>query len=403
MSRWDEEDQLEDSALHDDVAAEEADDFPALVSSTLAPSVVPSSHTATTTSPWNKLFKQASPSLSAPPAQPVRLPFINKLDGNTASASLTSTTTQVKGSATASTAASDACNSAVASSSATASSSSSASSTSASTSVTHLILDTGAFISGQVLTTYGPHCTYITLPAVKAELRDPVSQHRFSTFPFPLTLRTPPAEAIAAVSAFAAQTGDRRSLSAVDVSVLAMAWQVEREVNGGRWLKEKVEGRNEQAIEAILASRGQTTTIAADGKQTQLEEDSEQLDDDLDQEDDDAGQDDAQDSEGEWEQPTAAAAAETKADSSQWQEQKESPTDDDGEGRWITPDNLHQQADLSAQRPLASDHPSSVATITTDYAMQVQQQCTDAHISVSAGRVCGGGLVCVVWLVMIRS
>ena len=65
--------------------------------------------------------------------------------------------------------------------------------------------------------------------------------------------------------------------------MLAVAWQVEKEVNGGRWLKEKVEARNEQAIEAILASKGQTTTIAADGQPTPLHN-SEQMDNQEDEE-----------------------------------------------------------------------------------------------------------------------
>ena len=248
-------------------------------------------------------------------------------------------------------------------------------------SLTHLILDSGAFITGHLLTTYGPHCTYITLPAVKAELRDTASQHRFATFPFPLTLRTPPPEAVAAVSAFAAQTGDRTALSPVDISVLAMAWQVEKEVNCGKWLKNKVEGRNEQAIEAILASKGQTTTIAADGKQSHVEESEQQVD----EVDDDEDEEEQDDSEGEWAQP---ASAETKDGASQWPEQKEATADDDdGEGQWITPDNIHQQADYSKHSQPAADHPSSVATITTDYAMQVRHS---AQTSVMDAAACCG-------------
>ena len=366
MSDWEEEeeleDQLDDLSLHDDAAAEE--DFPALTSSAPAPSATPPVQPTVAASPWNKLFKPTSPSLSAPPVQPVRLPVVKRLETHSNPASPSLPATVQADEAKASTAGS---NSIAASTASSASFSPLPSSAYFPTPVTHLILDSGAFISGQSLTTYGPHCTYITLPAVKTELRDTASQHRFNTFPFPLTLRTPPPEAIAAVTAFAAQTGDRRSLSAVDVSVLAMAWQVEREVNGGRWLKEKVEGRNEQAIEAILASKGQTTTIAADGQHTQVHN-TEQLDDDEDEAEEDA---DSEHVEGEWEQPSSIATAETKDDSSEWREQKEDTADNDGEGKWITPDNLHQQADYSAHQQPATDHPSSVATITTDYAMQV--------------------------------
>lgn len=69
-----------------------------------------------------------------------------------------------------------------------------------------------------------------------SEIRDPVARARVQTTVLPfLTIRSPKPESVKAVSEFAKKTGDLGVLSGPDVKVLALAYEVECERNGGDW------------------------------------------------------------------------------------------------------------------------------------------------------------------------
>ena len=227
--------------------------------------------------------------------------------------------------------------------------------------MSHLILDTGAFISGATLTSYGPSCVYLTPVQVTQELRDEASLHRFRTFPYPIVTRQPSAEAVQAVTAFAQLTGDYATLSVTDVLVLALVWQVEKEVNGAQFVKERPPAINEAAVNALIHNRGQATTLPTPpptASSSQLPPEAV-----FDDRSHPGAEDDGEDQEGEEDDEGGEGDEE---------EESTSEEEDDGEGQWVTPENLHHQADHSARQRDDSVHPSSVAIITTDYAMQVR-------------------------------
>lgn len=75
--------------------------------------------------------------------------------------------------------------------------------------------------------------SYYTVPAVLAEIRDAKAREHLSRLPFELRVREPTPEGVRAVTDFARQTGDYHSLSSVDLQVLGLLHDLEREANHG--------------------------------------------------------------------------------------------------------------------------------------------------------------------------
>ena len=76
----------------------------------------------------------------------------------------------------------------------------------------------------------------ITTPAVVREIRDPDARARVETLYLPfLKQRSPTPKSVAVLSEFARKTGDRTVLSKTDIEVLALAYEIECERNGGDW------------------------------------------------------------------------------------------------------------------------------------------------------------------------
>lgn len=71
--------------------------------------------------------------------------------------------------------------------------------------------------------------SYYTVPAVLHEIRDAKARQHLQQLPFELQTRDASPEGIQAVVEFARQTGDYSSLSAVDVQVLGLLYDLERE------------------------------------------------------------------------------------------------------------------------------------------------------------------------------
>eukprot|EP01006_Ploeotia_vitrea_P037041 TRINITY_DN66083_c9_g4_i1.p1 TRINITY_DN66083_c9_g4~~TRINITY_DN66083_c9_g4_i1.p1 ORF type:complete len:645 (-),score=323.61 TRINITY_DN66083_c9_g4_i1:616-2307(-) len=107
-------------------------------------------------------------------------------------------------------------------------------------SVKHLVVDSGALILGAKLDSFSAGVTFWSLPEVlQGEIRDKATREMVEKFPFEIKERQVSDEAMAAVCAFAKQTGDYYTLSAVDLKVIALAYMIEREQNGMRYLRER--------------------------------------------------------------------------------------------------------------------------------------------------------------------
>lgn len=93
-----------------------------------------------------------------------------------------------------------------------------------------LVVDSGPIIkhTGVSALWKRAHAFY-TVPAVVAEIRDAKARAHLEQLPFVLLERVPSDKGMQAVIEFARQTGDYQSLSSVDLQVLALLYDLERE------------------------------------------------------------------------------------------------------------------------------------------------------------------------------
>jgi len=101
----------------------------------------------------------------------------------------------------------------------------------------YLVVDTGGFIKNDLGGLHSMADHVVTLHEVVSELRDKDVRQRLRNTPLEMSYRTPTTEAIRKVSDFARKTGDFASLSAVDVSVIAVAYDLEVANVGSSHLK----------------------------------------------------------------------------------------------------------------------------------------------------------------------
>lgn len=109
-----------------------------------------------------------------------------------------------------------------------------------------IVLDAGPIIKNTPpLSTLLAQCDeIITTPSVVNEIRDPDARARVETLYLPfLKQRTPTPKSFNVISEFARKTGDRSVLSRVDIEVLALAYEIECERNGGDWRLRSVPGQ----------------------------------------------------------------------------------------------------------------------------------------------------------------
>lgn len=258
-----------------------------------------------------------------------------------------------------------------------------------------IVLDTGAIIKNHptVSTLLAQAENLVTVPAIISEIRDAATRSRVETTLSPfLTLRSPNPNSIKVVSDFARKTGDLAVLSKPDIQIIALAYELECERNGGDWRLRRVPGQKglngspppkvnteqsedatgqtQQSGESIAeqnleASATESTPlpeqsqnedpspdVVAESKPEATDVDVQQVSDSL-----------ATTNLGHEVPATETVEAEAEADG-------ESDSDSDG---WITPSNLKKQqakdAGVSVTGP-AETSIMQVGTLTTDFAMQ---------------------------------
>ncbi|KAI2653358.1 RNA-binding protein NOB1 [Labeo rohita] len=114
--------------------------------------------------------------------------------------------------------------------------------------VEHVVVDAGAFIKRAPLHEIGKNI--YTLKDVVDEIRDKPTKRSLAFLPYQLNFKEPFPEHVRFVTEFAKKTGDYPSLSATDIKVLALTYQLEIENVGTEHLKKepakKVEISNTQ-------------------------------------------------------------------------------------------------------------------------------------------------------------
>ncbi|KAI0856232.1 Nin one binding Zn-ribbon like-domain-containing protein [Xylaria cubensis] len=263
-----------------------------------------------------------------------------------------------------------------------------------------LILDAGPLIKNDppVSTLLAQADELYTLPSVVSEIRDAATRSRVETTLLPfLKLRSPRPTSIKFVTDFARRTGDLEVLSKPDIHLMALAYELECELNGGDWRLRKtpgqkgVNGKSPAQIEKDKANAANSTEeVSTEG--TEGAEESQQAEENITEETPSSEPTIAAESSTKETQPTIEQETITQTLDSLSLEQSATPTvdfatettttedtttqeaeeeDDDDDG-WITPSNLkkHQVKDQLAQPEQPAQRVLKVALLTSDYAMQ---------------------------------
>ncbi|KTG43667.1 hypothetical protein cypCar_00041103 [Cyprinus carpio] len=220
--------------------------------------------------------------------------------------------------------------------------------------VEHVVADAGAFIKLAPLKEIGKNI--YTLKDVVDEIRDKQTKRNLAFLPYKLNFKEPFPEHVRFVTEFAKKTGDYPSLSATDIKVLALTYQLETENVGTEHLKKEPETK----VQIFSTQRHPETPVgvagfhfpskAADAITVTHKLESVDLSADS----------------------QLAASEEQDGTGGDQHEEEESSDeeeeDDDDGGGWITPSNIKQvQMDAGNLGPTADVR---VGCVTTDFAMQ---------------------------------
>ncbi|KAM4833792.1 RNA-binding protein NOB1 [Thomomys bottae] len=105
--------------------------------------------------------------------------------------------------------------------------------------VEHVVADAGAFLKNAPLQDIGKHI--YTIREVVNEIRDRATRRRLAVLPYELRFKEPRPECVRRVTEFSKKTGDYPSLSATDIQVLALTYQLEADFVGVSHLKQEPE------------------------------------------------------------------------------------------------------------------------------------------------------------------
>ncbi|XP_019525775.2 RNA-binding protein NOB1 [Aedes albopictus] len=290
---------------------------------------------------------------------------------------------------------------------------------------THLVVDTSAFIKNAQLQDVAEHC--YTVQGVVDEIKNDRQLKRLVVLPYSLQVREPDPDVLAKVTGFAKKTGDFASLSIVDLKVVALTYQLEKEHVGTEHLREEPKpaktvssgqkpqefagtgkvlgfydgkkgdsGRERTETESEGDGNKPAEQIEEDEPSMEVEEETEHLKEkfaelsseeikELEEVEQDIlrkiEQQEAKDEDLEAECEEEMSEDDEEAE----QEEGEDDDEDDDEG-WITPSNI-KEVKRDYGTDLLEETPSPVACMTTDFAMQNVLKQIGLHIAALDGRV----------------
>jgi RNA-binding protein NOB1 len=252
-----------------------------------------------------------------------------------------------------------------------------------------IVLDTGAIIRNHptVSTLLAQSENIVTVPAIITEIRDAATRTRVETqlMPF-LTIRSPNPASIKFVTDFARRTGDLDVLSKPDIQIVALAYELECERNGGDWRLRKTPGqkgmngkppvKEEVKSDETVETKQQDAAETKQGDEAEIKQEETATESSVQQISEELAQTKIQEVENTISEEAPAQDAQP-VDAAQINETAQDEAEDSGEdsdGGWITPSNLkkHQEKDSGGSTE-STQTPQSVlqvATLTTDFAMQ---------------------------------
>merc|ERR1719334_183589 len=134
------------------------------------------------------------------------------------------------------------------------------SSSSSSVCAHHVIVDSGGFISNAPIKDLSSNVYCIQ--DVVNEIKDKATKQRLQVLPYSINFREPSAESVSVVSAFAKKTGDYRSLSATDIRLIALTYQLEKEHAGVAHLRLDPPKKAESIVIPSKRNQCQDSSIA---------------------------------------------------------------------------------------------------------------------------------------------
>ncbi|KAF9187060.1 Nin1 binding protein [Haplosporangium sp. Z 767] len=273
-----------------------------------------------------------------------------------------------------------------------------------------LVLDTSPFLRGGALKLRALADKFFTIPEVLNEIRDKQARKDLAILPFDIQVINPTEASVRAVAAFARKTGDYAVLSATDLRVLALTYQLEFEACGMKRIRTEpvrpnTQPGNKKPSAAPKRTKHSAKEITGDFEDeetieqpkveqeqqgnTVLEEESEDDDDEEIQDGDQEEQQVKEISENLEKLSTAEATQETQEQHGEssssataasegttetmTNEDVENGEDDDDDGEWITPDNVKKfkrHGTLKPKKKVRKSMLMQVACTTADYAMQ---------------------------------
>ena len=248
-----------------------------------------------------------------------------------------------------------------------------------------IVLDAGPILKNSPpLSTLLAQCDeLVTTPSVVSEIRDPDARLRVETMYLPfLKQRSPNPTSFNVISEFARKTGDRSVLSRTDIEVLALAYEIECERNGGDWRLRSVPGQKRVNGRPPVKEEEKKEETETDGTEAITEGVQEATISDkaeeTKQEESPAAEETAPVTD-----DAKAAAEEVVEENTQEEEQEEEGEDDAGDsdgGEWITPTNYKKRLARDDAGTDSTPEPKTmqVATMTTDFA--VSQSFKDEHM-----------------------
>lgn len=254
-------------------------------------------------------------------------------------------------------------------------------------SVHTIVLDAGPIIKNTPpLSTLLAQCEeIITTPSVVNEIRDPDARARVEALYLPfLKQRTPTPNSFNVISEFARKTGDRSVLSRVDIEVLALAYEIECERNGGDWRLRSVPGQKRVNGKPPVKPEEPKETTESSGVDVITEGVNETSLSDSKNESQNAESQSSQENGAVTESANTEAAAEgITAEEKDEDEGEHDAADSDG-GEWITPTNYKKRLarDETGGAAATGSEPKTmqVATMTTDFAVSFPQSLQhDSH------------------------
>uniref|UniRef100_A0A3P9HU36 RNA-binding protein NOB1 n=1 Tax=Oryzias latipes TaxID=8090 RepID=A0A3P9HU36_ORYLA len=224
--------------------------------------------------------------------------------------------------------------------------------------VEHVVADAGAFLKRAPLQEIGANI--YTLRDVVDEIRDKETRRSLAVLPYQLHFREPHPEHVRHVTEFSKKTGDYPSLSATDIRVLALTYQLQLEHEGAEHLRE------EPLLQVNIQStpRHPETPVNVPGFHFPSKGPEEESHD---------GRSEAADGEHFnsfqfWREPTPIINPSAEDQSDDEDKENEPEEEEPDGGGWITPSNIRQVKMESADWTAPAD--VTVGCLTTDFAMQ---------------------------------